>query len=101
MYNALESGEADVISAYTSDGRIAANNLLVLDDPQQAFPNYDAILLISPSRAEEADLLATIEPIIGSIDVDAMREANYAVDRDDNKMTPDQAARMLAESVGL
>ncbi len=33
MYNALQSGEADVIGAYTSDGRIAADGLVVLDDP--------------------------------------------------------------------
>lgn len=101
MYNALQSGEADVISAYTSDGRIAADNLVVLDDPQAAFPNYDAILLVSPKRANDDVMLATIKPIIEAIDVNAMREANYAVDRDDNKLTPDAAARQLAERVGL
>ena len=31
MYNALTSGEADVIGAYTSDGRIAADDLVILD----------------------------------------------------------------------
>ena len=50
MYNALRSGEADVISAYTSDGRIAADQLVVLEDPREALPSYDACLLYtSPS----------------------------------------------------
>ena len=33
MYRALEDGEADVISAFSSDGRIAADHLVVLTDP--------------------------------------------------------------------
>ncbi len=48
MYNALQSGEADVISAYTSDGRIAADKLVVLEDPEGALPSYDAMLMLSP-----------------------------------------------------
>ena len=33
MYRALTSGQADVISAFSSDGRIAADDLVVLADP--------------------------------------------------------------------
>lgn len=101
MYNALQSGEADVIGAYTSDGRIAADRLRVLSDTRQAFPNYDAVLLISPERAKDAAFIATLQPLIGAISVDAMREANYAVDRDEDKLTPDEAARLLADRLKL
>ena len=38
MYPAVASGQVDVISAYTSDGQIAAHDLLVLDDPRHAHP---------------------------------------------------------------
>jgi osmoprotectant transport system permease protein len=48
MYRALGSGEADVISAFSSDGRIAADDLVVLGDPKGALPPYDAVILISP-----------------------------------------------------
>src|SRR5437763_8309436 len=34
MYPAIGAGEVDVISAYTSDGRIAQYDLVVLDDPK-------------------------------------------------------------------
>ncbi|MES2036038.1 MAG: glycine betaine ABC transporter substrate-binding protein, partial [Pseudomonadota bacterium] len=36
MYRALGGGEADVISAFSSDGRIAADRLIVLTDPKGA-----------------------------------------------------------------
>ena len=99
MYNALQSGEADVISAYTSDGRIAADNLVVLDDPRRAFPNYDAIMLLSPGARKDPTLVAALKPIVDAIDVDAMREANYAVDRDEDKLSPAEAARLLADRI--
>ncbi|MBN8921301.1 MAG: ABC transporter permease subunit, partial [Rhizobiales bacterium] len=51
MYPAVASGEIDVIADYTSDGRIAQFDLSLLDDPKQALPPYDAILLGSPKRA--------------------------------------------------
>lgn len=101
MYNALQSGEADVISAYTSDGRVAADDLRVLDDPRGAFPSYDAIVLLSPEAARDAKFVEALEPLIGAITVEDMREANFAVDREDDKLTPSEAARMLAERSGL
>lgn len=101
MYDALTGGEADVISAYTSDGRIAADKLVVLDDPKNALPAYDALLLIAPQHAENARLLSALQPLVGEINVGAMREANFAVDRLDGKQTPQQAAEALAAKLGL
>lgn len=96
MYDALQSGEADVISAYTSDGRIAADRLTVLADPEEALSGYDAVLILSPKASRDARLRAVLEPLSGAIDVDAMRAANYAVDRTEDKLTPAQAAQELA-----
>lgn len=102
MYDALRSGEADVISAYTSDGRIAADRLVVLADPKGALPSYDALLMLSPRIADDPGVAAALQPLLGAISVEAMREANYAVDREDaGKLTPKQAAEALAKKVGL
>lgn len=101
MYRALESGRADVISAFSSDGRIAAQHLTVLSDPRGAIPGYDAILMVAPARAKDAKLIAALQPLVGRIPVDAMRAANYRVDRDDIKESPDAAARWLEKKVGL
>jgi osmoprotectant transport system permease protein len=96
MYRALASGQADVISAFSSDGRIAADRLVVLADPKGAVPAYDALLLVSPERAGDERFRAALRPLIGSIPVDRMRQANYMVDRDTDKASPEAAARWLA-----
>ena len=98
MYRALADGEADVISAFSSDGRIAADHLIVLADPKQALPPYDAVILISPARAHDARLTAALTPLIGAVPVAAMRAANYSVDRDMDKLSPARAALALAGS---
>ena len=102
MYNALQSGEADVISAYTSDGRIAADKLVVLADPKGALPSYDAMVMLSPRIARDKGVIAALAPLVGAISVEAMREANLAVDREDaGKLTPKEAAAQLAKRAGL
>ena len=101
MYDALTGGEADVISAYTSDGRIAADRLVIVEDNKGAFPSYDALVLVSPDAAQDADLLAALRPLVGAIDVGAMRRANFAVDRLEDKKSPREAAEQLAQEIGL
>ncbi|QWC56572.1 ABC transporter permease subunit [Erythrobacter sp. 3-20A1M] len=102
MYNALKSGEADVISAYSSDGRIAADALVTLADPKGALPSYDALILLAPTVADDARLRAALEPLLGAIDVETMRQANLSVDRTDaKKVSPQQAAQWLAREIGL
>jgi len=101
MYRALESGEADVISAFSSDGRIAEDHLITLTDPKGAIPAYDAVVLISPKRAGDARLRRALQPMIGRVTVDKMREANLMVDRDQAKATPAQAAAFLSKASGL
>lgn len=96
MYRALESREADVISAFSSDGRIAADDLVLLTDPKGALPPYDAVILVSPKRAGDQRLIGALKPLGASIDVKAMQAANYAVDRDTGKKSPAEAAAMLA-----
>jgi hypothetical protein len=54
MYRALDSHDVDVISAFSSDGRIAAQGLVVLADPLHALPSYDAVLLLAAARPGRA-----------------------------------------------
>ena len=100
MYKAVTGGEADVISAFSSDGRIAADDLVVLSDPKQAIPPYDAVILLSPKRAADPKFVATLHPLVGAIPVETMRKANLSVDRDEDKQTPAQAADTLAKAIG-
>lgn len=100
MYRAVESGRADVISAFSSDGRIAAQHLTVLADPRGAIPGYDAILMVDAEHADDARFLNAIRPMVGHIPVELMREANYMVDRDADKASPEEAAKWLESKLG-
>jgi osmoprotectant transport system permease protein len=95
MYRALMSGEVDVITAFSSDGRIALDHLTVLEDPRHAIPPYDAVLLLSPDRAADPVLRGALTPLIGAISIGLMRQANLQVDRPTDKLTPEQAAHLL------
>jgi osmoprotectant transport system permease protein len=96
MYEAVATREVDVITAFSSDGRIASNDLLVLDDPEGALLPYDAIILVAAKHADDARLRRALEPLVGAIPVELMREANYRVDRKDEPEPPVAAARWLA-----
>jgi osmoprotectant transport system permease protein len=95
MYRAVADGSADVITAFSSDGRVAALDLVTLADPRRALPSYDAVLLVAPGHARDRRLIGALRPLIGAIPVARMREANLMVDRDADKRTPAEAARWL------
>jgi len=81
MYQAVAHDGVDLITAYTTDGRISALDLVVLDDDRHAIPPYDAIILASGRVAREhPDVLAALRPLIGSINADQMRAMNFQVD---------------------
>ncbi|HZR84878.1 MAG TPA: ABC transporter permease/substrate-binding protein [Candidatus Binatia bacterium] len=91
LYQAVALGNVDAISAYTTDGRIAALHLRVLDDDRHAIPPYDAVILASARLAREhPDAIAALARLQGAIDARAMREANREVDEDGR--TPRQVA---------
>jgi osmoprotectant transport system permease protein len=97
MYGAVASGHVDLISAFSSDGRIAAFELMVLEDPQGALPPYDAILLLSPAARGREGLLQALRPLVDAIDDADMRTANKLVDVDHRSIQ--EAADHLATRV--
>jgi ABC-type proline/glycine betaine transport system permease subunit/glycine betaine/choline ABC-type transport system substrate-binding protein len=99
MYGAVKDGQVDAIVGYTSDGRIPALGLEILDDPRRAFPPYDAILLLSRRAANKPELRQALEPLIGSIRLPSMRQANYRVDVE--KWPARRAAGELLEGLRL
>lgn len=98
MYTAVASAQVDVISAFSTDGRIAALGLTVLTDDRHVIPPYDAVLLASARLVREApDVLTALRPLAGAIGADAMRHLNAEVDQ--QGMSPPAVARgFLARS---
>jgi osmoprotectant transport system permease protein len=82
MYQAVRDAQVDVISAFSTDGRIAVFDIELLDDDRGVIPPYDAIVLasarLSKTRPEVLRALALLE---GRIDAAAMRQMNLRVDR--------------------
>jgi osmoprotectant transport system permease protein len=97
MYNAIAGGKLDVIAGYSTDGRIAANELVVLGDPRRALPPYDAILLVSPRVARNPRAVEALRPLINAIPTEMMRHANMLVDVDGQPAG--EAARKLIEQL--
>ena len=97
MYGAVVEDQLDVIVAYTSDGRMKAYRLEVLEDPEGVFPPYDAILLVSSSAARRPGFVDALRPLIGAIDLDTMREANKRVDVDGE--SPAKVSAWLLETI--
>ena len=95
LYRAVVSGDADVVSAFSSDGRIARYGLVILADPKQALPPYDALLLVGPKHAHDPRFVAALRPLVGSIPLTLMQQANLMVDRDQDKQTPAATAAWL------
>jgi len=73
----------------------------VLEDPKQVILPYDAIVLLAPRRASDSHLRRALTPLIGAVSIDLMRQANQMVDRDENKVSPAQAARWIAGQAKL
>ncbi len=94
MYSAVAGGQCDVITAFSTDGRIIAYDLIVLEDTRQAFPPYDAVLLLSPEAAERPALRQHLRKLLESITNEQMRQANKMVDLD--KLPIDSAAAFLS-----
>lgn len=98
MYRAVSEGEVDAITAFSTDGRIAAFDLVTLSDPRRVFPPYDAVLLLSPRVAEDEVVVSALRPLVGGIDVNMMRSANQRVDVERGEVAA--ASRWLDEAVG-
>jgi len=97
MYEAVAGSQVDVISAFSTDGRIAAFGLKVLEDDRRAIPPYDAIILASRRLArEQPEVVAALRRLSGAISDSQMRRMNSAVDQDGR--SPAAVAREFLEN---
>ncbi len=82
LYQAVSAGQVDAITAYSSDGRIDALDLVTLDDERHALPPYDAVVLAGRGLVRRApEVVASVRALEGTIDVATMRRLNRRVDQ--------------------
>lgn len=82
MYSAINEQQVDLITAYTTDGRVAAYDLLLLEDPRNALLPYDGLFVASAEAADNGQFMAVISSLVNGIADEEMRQANRIVDVD-------------------
>lgn len=100
MYKAVADGAVDVIDAFATDGRIAAYDLLVLEDDKEFFPPYYAAPLLQGATLQEhPELEEILSRLGGKISDEVMQKLNYEVDEKGRKA--DMVAREFLVSQNL
>ena len=96
MYEAIAQGEVDVICAFATDGRIAANSLTPLQDDQAFFPPYEAAPVIRmETLTRHPQLESILNQLSNIIKDDVMRSLNEQVDI--HQQSPAQVAKQFLE----
>ena len=78
-YAALANGSIDLKDAYSTDARIAENDLVVLEDDLHFFPQYKAVFLYRLDMDSRA--VAAMEKLVGTLDEARMRRLNSEAER--------------------
>lgn len=100
MYEAIHRGQVDIISGYSTDGRIRAFNLVVLADNRHAFPPYDAAPVVRQATLDRyPDLGPTLNLVAGKLTDSVMTALNYEADY--QHQSPERIARNFLQRTGL
>ncbi len=96
-YDALLQGSADIATAFTTDGAIAANDLVIVIDDRHFWPAYNVAPVVRDDvlakHPQIATVLNAVSPLITDV---AARQMNFAIEHD--KADPAEvAAKFLKE----
>jgi len=83
VYTALRNGQVFAGLVYTTDGRLNAFHLKLLQDDKHYFPDYTAAPVIRQAYLDaHPDLAAQLKPLADLLDDETMRTLNARVDVD-------------------
>lgn len=100
MYEAVNSGEVDVIPAFTTDSRIGLFDLETTEDDLSFFPKYDAAPVVRMEALEQyPELEDLLNELAGQISEEEMLAMNARVDVDQDQ--PQDIARDFLIEQGL
>ncbi|MBM7312820.1 ABC transporter permease/substrate-binding protein [Streptococcus suis] len=99
-YEAIKSGNVQIIEAYSTDSKVVTYKLKILEDDKQLFPPYQAAPLLSKETLEKyPELEQVLGVLAGKISTEEMTQMNYAVDVEGK--SAEQVAREYLEREGL
>ena len=100
IYQAVDSGNVDVISAFATDGRIPALGLVTLEDDLGFFPPYFAAPVVRQELLDQDAAVADVlNKLAGKIDNETMAGLNSQIDTDGKE--PEDVARSFLQERGL
>ncbi|MFP5079019.1 ABC transporter permease/substrate-binding protein [Pedobacter sp. JCM 36344] len=100
MYKAAYEGDLDVISGYSTDGRLKAFDLRILKDDKGIFPPYYAAPIVRESSLKKfPDLEQVLNLLAGKITDSVMTDLNYRTDY--LKQSPERVAKDFLLKAGL
>jgi glycine betaine/choline ABC-type transport system substrate-binding protein len=80
-YQALASRQVDMIAGNSTDGRIAALDLVQLTDDRHYFPPYEGVFLTRKDTLTRVTILSEIlQKLSGTLPTEEMRKLNFEVD---------------------
>ena len=83
-YQAVAAGRIDVLDVYTTDGRLAVQDLVILADDRGFFPAYEAAPLARRGLVEERPAaVAAVGLLAGALDAEIMRRLNHRLQEGD------------------
>ena len=81
LYRALLEKQVDIVAGNSTDGLLAARDLVQLEDDRHYFPPYDAVPVARPETlTRNPEARAALLDLAGKINDEEMRKMNYAVD---------------------
>lgn len=99
IYDALKNKQVDVISGFATEGRIPANNFVVLQDDKRYFPPYFAAPVVRDELLAKApEVTEVLNRPAGKVDDGTMARLNYEVAG--NKRSPEEVAREFLKAKG-
>ncbi|HEM6085707.1 TPA: ABC transporter permease/substrate-binding protein [Streptococcus suis] len=99
-YEAIKSGNVQIIEAYSTDSKVVTYKLKILEDDKELFPPYQAAPLLSKETLEKyPELEQVLGVLAGKISTEEMTRMNYAVDVEGK--SAEQVAREYLEQEGL
>ena len=99
-YVAVETGEINLVDAYSTDSELRQYELKVLEDDQHLFPPYQGAPLLREETVQKyPELVDALNQLAGKITDDEMREMNYKVNVEGEK--PYDVAEDYLEKEGL
>jgi osmoprotectant transport system substrate-binding protein len=99
-YEALKTGNVDVVNGYSTDGQITANKLARLKDDKGLWPPYNVAPVIDAKLAQEHPIVPqTLNAVTALLTDERVSELNWQVDGE--KEEPKDVARDFLKQHGL